>query len=521
MNTRLVELRGKFSCGYLLNLKYRRDLYGKKWEHVDRSSFVESVDRNRLRGKTAAVLIAKYRNGTLSMGELAGLYEKVRSVNKLELFCGRYLSRVDACDGFRAPQIFRQTAHMVTSCPDDPMYLTYVPDVKSLMAESGVRTIKIRPGKFLRKFFPDMSDDEVREAVHAYEFMNKPPEVRWVENTDPDGWEWVYENGSGFQSCMTYDRSGRYLDSNLTGEYHPARVYARRGNGLRLAYIGDDERVFARCIVREDMKTFVRVYGDDRLGVALTKLGYKQSDNFSRVELNAVEHPGYSDGYVMPYLDGTPDDVDFMGDYFVVTRGGDYGATSSSGYIRIKDKCFCPRCSAELDDEDDLMYSHNDEPFCSSCEEDFIHAVVGGSRRYPDYGVVHCDNTVEVCGITFLYDSDLISSHGYVTCDECGEWADLDDTTSTERGYVCGCTEIVELDIESPNGYNYAVVDDVLEVHIISNLMDGDDEVYKIDSCSADFESGGLSTCGRFVLCGSADAQRLLAEHEEKESENV
>ena len=153
------------------------------------------------------------------------------------------------------------------------------------------------------------------------------------------------------------------------------------------------------------------------LHAALIQHGYQQSFEFADVKLDAIGHPSYADSYVMPYLDGTPDDVDFMGDYFVVSRYGAYNATSSSGYIRIKDKCFCPRCNAELDYEEDLMYSYNDEPYCSSCEEDFIHAVVGGSRRYPDYGVVHCDNTVEICGTTFLDDSDLISSHDYVVCD--------------------------------------------------------------------------------------------------------
>jgi len=119
----------------------------------------------------------------------------------------------------------------------DSSQVAYYPTVTHLLAG---REVRVKPGRYLTKHFSDQfSEVEIREMAneHLAEVLPKP--LNFVENDDPDGWEWVYEHGRGFTSCMTYNRSGRYLDADLHGKHHPVRAYAYPGNGLRLAWLGD------------------------------------------------------------------------------------------------------------------------------------------------------------------------------------------------------------------------------------------------------------------------------------------
>lgn len=362
-------------------------------------------------------------------------------------------------------------AHVST---EDPSQVAYYQSFDKLMRGIETRT---KPGRFLTKFYPDLPAEEVRKwaermAVQAERAAGKST-LRFVENDDPDGWEWVYESAHGFSSCMMYDHpDSRYLDSRCYGDDHPVRCYAYKGNGLRLAYLGDPVgteggRVYARAIVRDpdhanpeffwsasighNTKGYVRVYGDSRLRSYLEAAGYSQSVDLERVRMVRAM---MDDNFIFPYLDATYN-FDDHGDYLLVMSSGDYGGCQSDGLVEYRHRYCCERCDAEHDDEDDLHYSDYEEThYCSSCEDDFVYAVVRTGRYGTERDMVLIDNAIEINGRWYADDSALLSDCGFVQCIDCDEWESLDNTTTTDSGQVCSnCDdELVELAEESPEG---------------------------------------------------------------------
>lgn len=114
----------------------------------------------------------------------------------------------------------------------------------------------------------------------------------------------------------------------------------------------------------------------------------------------------------------------------------------------------CERCGETHDSEDDARYSdYEGMQYCSSCEEDFVYAITGTYRP----GGVVCDmvlqdNAVLIGGRWYANDDDLLARLGFVKCAHCDEWAEIDETTSTDSGMVCCDSQIVELAEESPEG---------------------------------------------------------------------
>lgn len=325
---------------------------------------------------------------------------------------------------------------------------------------------RARPGRFLTKFYSDvLSEKDIKYWAERQAMLTSARDtLRFIENDDPDGWEWVYEHGEGFTSCMTYDRESRYLHSKLYGENHPVRAYARKDNGLRLAYLGTPKdveggKVYARAIVRDDehAKGYIRIYGDDRIKHYLKEAGYGCSTSLEGVELNKRLLEG-GGRIICPYLDSG--DVEVHRDYLeVVDCGRD---TESTGLLGERDHYTCERCGADHDDEDDLHYSDRIGSWCDECE-DITEAIVGRSRYHSgfEYEMVSCDDTIELKGRIYLYDDDVLEECGFRKCEECDEWEPEDDMTLTSRGYVCGCTTLVELATEDDEGNMWAHPEDV------------------------------------------------------------
>ncbi len=338
-------------------------------------------------------------------------------------------------------------------------------------------TTRIRPGRFLQKFLGDkLSEDDIRKAAEEFSRVvdseNSKNTVRWIEDDDPDGWEWAYEHGHGFSSCMVYDREDRYLNVACHGPNHPVRIYAYPGNGLRLAYLGDPPktpggRVYARTIVNGD--GYVRIYGDSRLAGLLQDMGISDGAGLGGVHVTKRMLDGCQ--YIVPYLDRGEGFVD-CGDHLrIVGHDAEIPGDRSNGLAEAdsgRNLVTCEHCGAEVD-EDETHYSGYEETgYCTNCEDGFVVAVTyvssTGSYRY---GTVLADNTVDVCGTQFIDDDDIIRHAGYETCAECGEWERLDDMVSTSRGMVCSCTTTVELAEEDPDGYTMACEADTVEVVVL------------------------------------------------------
>ena len=307
----------------------------------------------------------------------------------------------------------------------------------------------MRPGRYLNKHYGPDSDlkvfTEAQVKRHAEEFLaaGGPVELKFVTNEDPDGWEWVYENG--IDSCMRYNRRSRHLSYGLWGDDHPVRAYARPGNNLALAYIMcpgetedrdrnceiDEVTVAARTIINTERKTWLKVYAHTNLAntqitKALEGIGYRQSCRTLKGQrLNLREYDGR---IICPYLDGGYDNVEIRDDYLLVGDSG-IDATQASGLID-GDGWVCPMCG---DIEEVSVYIESrDESVCEHCcNNNYTLAYVG---RYNEEYVPN-DDALQYNGA--YYTQNALQYHNLLICDHCDDVVSLDDAVEVNDVWVC------------------------------------------------------------------------------------
>lgn len=342
--------------------------------------------------------------------------------------------------------------HLIHVSEVDSTQVAFTPDERALIADKQTR---MRPGKYLTKYWgsgslrPLFSEDEIRGMVERLAALSTPKELHLIPNTDPDGWEWVYENSP--PSCMRYNRDSRYLHEGLYGRGHPVRLYAHKDNDLALAYImaegasapkdytfwskKDESVVAARTIVNVAAKTYLRIYcnGDTdttrTMEVTLAKAGFTHCcDTLAGQKLVRRTYDG---GLICPYLDGNYLYVEDDGNCLTISRDGLDGQ-NSDGLI---DGVTCPCCEERVSDEDDLTYCHaRDESICSNCLDDYTFAWV--SRRSREW-VSDCNDLYRYNGD--YYTSRALDGHGLSICDHCGEVEDDDNMVDAEGQWVCEC----------------------------------------------------------------------------------
>lgn len=465
-------------------------------------------------------LLAEFNDIRLSRYQFENLHRKLNS--EALLAYERYVRVHDGINfssGFIRPVWWGNTSltdnsrvQSQTLCrvsDEDPMQVCYIQTISKLMHGDEPLWTRTKPGRFLKRFYPDLSDTQVKELAERHEAKHKPVEVKYIENTDPDGWVDVYESADGFTSCMQYNRpSDRYLDEDLHGDDHPVRAYAYPGNGLRLAYVGDlsKGKVYARAIVREEggIKGYIRVYGDDRLREALKREGYGERVSMSGVKIHRTVWREDDDYLVVPYIDSVGYAND-GGDHLLICNGGSIDVQNSTGLARRRERYCCPHCGAYHDDEDDISYSDYEEAsYCSNCEDRFVRAVVSYNRRYgPDYDMVYRSRTIAIGDDYYLDDGDLLESYGFARCEQCGEWEQRSDMFETSYGLVCDCTDVVRLDTLDDHGNEWARMYDAIEVIHLESMyrvwVHEDTDFYDDD----DDESEGLSHCERYAIIDS------------------
>jgi len=349
----------------------------------------------------------------------------------------------------------------------DEGYVTYFSSVNKLLKDNqdgkGIRT-KTTLGRFLKKF-SKLSDNEIRVLAEAYNAKFKQEFLFFIPNTDPDGWEAVYENAWGFSSCMMYNTShNTYLDDRCHGEYRPVRAFAHSENNLALAYTANREwaagdnselKIYARVIVNTQTKTFLEIYGDSSVIPLLELAGYTKNSSTTdgqklvRLMLNDEE-------IICPQIDGYQDQVRDFGNHLMVVNDG--MDTSSSGIIRIG--WTCPHCGyRHLNEENIFEVSGGDELRCNECVRD-TH--VWG---YSEYGKswIEIDSAIP---IDDTYYTELeAKKFGYHYSHEYNEWIYESGVTFTSRGVMrLSDPNLVKLALPCPEECDYAHIDDTTPV---------------------------------------------------------
>ena len=330
--------------------------------------------------------------------------------------------------------------HCVHVSKEDKTMVAYTQSVDKLMRNIQTR---IKPGRYLKKFYPDMSDEEVGMWVHKHEAMNKDHGIEEIGNDDPDAWVDAYSyevqaSDSSVTSCMT----GKEC----------VRVYAYPGNDLVLlvvkAELEDDYAVIARAIGNRKKKRFVRAYANREYlsSNAFIKMLEEAGWEEDRGCLGGQKIHAYEDNgkYECPYIDGHHQYVEPYGDYLVI---GDEGvaANNTSGYTDGTCTETCDGCGCGLD-EDEAYHDDGGDTFCSNCYHDRYVEAKGRNGRW-----VEADRDDCVCVDDTWYVTHYLSDNDIYMCDLSDDYHHLDDLVRLACGSMAydGHPDITRLDEES------------------------------------------------------------------------
>lgn len=175
-------------------------------------------------------------------------------------------------------------AYAVHISKEDQKLIAYTPDRAYGEAD---RQVKTTLGRFLTKYYPHLPDEAIAALTvdHLSELDTTFEILRGQELVN------VYRSGA-LGSCMSKS------DVPKPGGYHPAEAYDMPG--IAMAVLRDEEgKINARCLILEEKKIFIRVYGDRKLRSKLERTGYKPG-GWEGVEFKRID---YGDNVVMPYLD--------------------------------------------------------------------------------------------------------------------------------------------------------------------------------------------------------------------------
>jgi hypothetical protein len=375
----------------------------------------------------------------------------------------------------------------------NPLQIAHYPTLKHL--RDG-REVVTKLGKYLTTFkdFIGITETEIKDAVEKYNAIVASRtgwEVRFIESTDADGFVRIYSNCLA-GSCM------KGMDA--------VRVYAHDKSVIRLAYIQSlAGEILARCIVREDLKQYIRIYPDANgstegkyLQQYLKANGYTHG-NLDGCLLQMIEHEDEDDIFVAPYIDAGLDgngsegsaqsgelvDIDDK-TYIEINTHGELSLTMTNGYtddVENEDESECDDCG-DIESNDNMSYTTHGDYVCRHCcENNYSYAWINNNTQ--DY--VHNDHVIWANDDAFHEDCDL-SAHDIYACEETGDYYHIDDLVMTLRGFIY-CNLVQDIDHEDADGNLSAHEDDVHE------LSDG-------------------------TKCHTDDAERIQAEIDEEEENN-
>jgi hypothetical protein len=375
----------------------------------------------------------------------------------------------------------------------NPLQIAHYPTLKHL--RDG-REVVTKLGKYLTSFkdFIGITETEIKDAVEKYNAIVASRtgwEVKYIESTDADGFVRIYSNCLA-GSCM------KGMDA--------VRVYAHDKSVIRLAYIQSlAGEILARCIVREDLKQYIRIYPDANgstegkyLQQYLKANGYTHG-NLDGCLLQMIEHEDEDDIFVAPYIDAGVDgngsegsaqsgelvDIDDK-TYIEINTHGELNLTMTNGYtddVENEDESECDDCG-DIEHNDNMSYTTHGDYVCRHCcENNYTYAWINNDTQ--DY--VHNDHVIWANDDAYHENCDL-SAHDIYACEETGDYFHIDDLVMTLRGFIC-FNLVEDIDHEDADGNLSAHQDDVHE------LSDG-------------------------TKCHTDDAERIQAEIDEEEENN-
>ena len=306
---------------------------------------------------------------------------------------------------------------------DFPGLIAYNQSVEKI--ERDIQTT-CRIGRYLSKFYPQLTDEDVRELVHDFEAAQVNYELEFIPNTDPHAWVEAYRDevrasDSNYTSCM--------IKNDSVG------VYAYPDNDLTLIVLRNrDNRVIARTIGNTKLKGYIRAYtnrefiSSNTFISLLDKAGWSQNDRTLNDQKIHLKYNG--DAIVCPYIDGKHNHVSVCGDHLLI---GDVGIDACNSDGLFQDLIECDNCGDDVDENNIIYIDDSDERVCSSCVEHYyvnVHTrrVNTVLRRDDDYDIIRCSSDDE-----YYFEGDM-EYFNIEICSETDDYYFINDMVFTAEG---------------------------------------------------------------------------------------
>ena len=277
-------------------------------------------------------------------------------------------------------------------------------------AEKGARDIqtRVRPGKYLAQFYPNLTAPEVSTLAAEYGAAHAPVEFKLA--TSREDIIKVYRHGP--HSCMAGDEA--------------PGVYG--AGDLAIAYLGPIDGATARAVCWPKRKIFGRTYGDSiRLQSALESKGYSHADSGAEwygARLLREEISDYQ--FRCPYLD-VAYHVEDSGEFLVISASG-FDARNTSGTVG-EAPYTCAGCGTGLDSDEIQTCEGSDYTYCESCFSDRF-SYCESCDSYSDSDDFQRVNVGIRRGNSEMYVCDNCASD-LIVCRDCDSGADRFDAEFT------------------------------------------------------------------------------------------
>lgn len=330
--------------------------------------------------------------------------------------------------------------HMSTQ---NPGLLAYFPTLRHWQRRVPQQ---IKPGRYLRQYFPDMHDDDVRRMSA----LCSPGDLRYY--TDWQDMLKVYRQLADdgiVSSCMSYDK---------WGAMHPLMVYDNSDVELAVLYIND--KPVARALYNKHNKHFPMIYGqwekmeralynagfihDSLCGARIRKLPRYVNCSRSDIDLDTICEHADGNTILMPYIDHKRDldrssncstNVDIEGDVIVIRYDdGEYSADNHDNASLGEPQTQCEHCDDYVD-EDDMYFVCGDEiNVCHYCYNHRAVSVYSSPNNYVRY----MEDTARHHHIwldsieKWVTDSEAAAEFGFHWSVFAGDYIDEDDSVWVE-----------------------------------------------------------------------------------------
>lgn len=326
--------------------------------------------------------------------------------------------------------------------PDEqPMVAFYADETK---AKADVTT-RMKLGKYLAKYHPEVDNEEVKQMVAKFEYdFGVAPTVH-LSDKEEDFIKAIYEGPS--ESCMS-----RAFGFEPAGHKHPAAIYA--SGDMQIAWIEDGVKVTARTIVNKSTKNYSRIYGDGvKMKPLIDAMGYTQAVGaLVGCRIKKIENQN-GDGDLVAYVDAgigsggghlfaddiTDDDAHWM----LNDRSNGistYAGYESRGVTRAGREVYgsCDCCGDGIECEDDAYYiEYEGRTVCRGCvEADYSWAgTCVRNGRITAHEYLSNDDCSYVESLGEYVHHDCMGDLNLVVVD--GEWVSIDDTVQDVDGETC------------------------------------------------------------------------------------